>query len=578
MRTKRRSFLPLALAAVLLAAAAAGCSNGGKENGGASGNTGHSDQAAPLQGDMSAWPEAEFTVMIGDPNRQMSDYDAPIVKQVFEKTKVHLKQEAPPANVDEKLNMMLASGEYPEVLIIDNPAIAQKYIDGGHVIPLDDLIEKYGGQFKENLGEDLHMLRNEKDGKIYHLPGWYTLKGATRYLEPGLTFQFLSDVLAEQGYKIPKTFDDIHQLLRVVKEKYPHYQPMSLALADESFVGSMMGTLAGAEGAKLNGSWVKQDDGKLVYMYKDEKIKDALRFLNKLWQEGLIDKESPIQNMDSLKAKLAGAKAFSSMGNWYDVTYEANTIFNQDQKPYLFKHYMPAAAAGVKTTYISYSSNYSGGWYMTKKNKDPERFMQFANWLNTYEGNIAQMGIWNFEGKNADNYDYYVAEEDGVPVYRITDWSIAGWGKDERFGATHGFFQFGDFTYNGEMSDHPMYKYKMSSKDKDFSVWWTDAEKAFNAKSGETGTDWIQESLDASWDSTDMAGLTLAPESDEGTALTKIGNYARNEIVKLIIADSDAAFEKGYGAFLKKIDDMGMARAEEAINQAYLDRKAKWGQ
>src|SRR5262249_43103603 len=153
-------------------------------------------------------PDAEYSVMLGWNSQNLSANDAPIVKQVYDKTKVHLKLESPPANVDEKLNIMLASGELPDAIVITNPSMAQKFIDAGYIIPLDDLYEKYGGKIKENLGEVFNQLRSE-DGKIYKIPSGYIMPGATRMLETGYSFQVLTNVLEAKGWYKPQTFDDM---------------------------------------------------------------------------------------------------------------------------------------------------------------------------------------------------------------------------------------------------------------------------------------------------------------------------------------------------------------------------------
>ncbi|MEX2104706.1 MAG: extracellular solute-binding protein [Bacilli bacterium] len=570
-RLKFQKPLAVMLTAILVSSMLAGCFN----NDAANEET--KETTEPLEGDMSTWPEAEFSVFLSSPDHQVAADDAPIVKQVFDQTKVRLKLEVPPSNVDEKLNIMLASGEYPDVLVIENQTIAQKFIDGGHIIPLDDLIDKYGGQLKENLGKDLNQLRSE-DGKIYKIPPGYIIPGAERYLEVGNSFQFLTNVLEDKGWYKPQTFDDIYTLLKEVKEKYPQYIPMSLALGDENFFNNMVNTLSGSEGIRLLGDYVWTQDDKLIYRFKDESIRHAIQWLNSLYQEGLLDKESPVQNKDALQAKMASEKVFSTLGHWFDTMYEANSIFNQDGKPFRFKYFLPKASDSVeKTTYIGYGTSYDSGVYITKNMDDPERFMQFVDWLNTQEGNLAQRGIINYDGEDKEGYDFFVGEEDGRKTIEATSYQVNGWQTDELFAVKRGFGHYGYLTFNTDMTEHPSYPYGYSSKELDFSKWYDIEQTRANEGFGESGTDWIEEGRGTSWNYSDVAGLTFKPESDEHVIMTKVKQLAYNELVRLIISPSDDQFNTGYDALLKKIDEMNVGKAEDAMNQMYQERKVKWG-
>jgi ABC-type glycerol-3-phosphate transport system substrate-binding protein len=566
--TKR---LAVGLSVVITAALFAGCSKTDETNDGMQPNN-----SPALEGDMATWPDAEFSVLVGSADHQVAPDDAPILKQVYDQTKVRLKLEVPPSNVEEKLNIMLASGEYPEVMVIYNPSIAQKFIDAGHFIPLDDLLDQYGDQIKTNLGENLNRLRNE-DGNIYKLSPGYIIPGAERMLEAGNSFQFLTNVLEDKGWYKPQTYDDIAELLNEVKSDYPQYEPMSLALGDENYFNNMVETFGGAEGTRVVGDYVWTKEDKLVYKFKDESIKHSIAWLNRLFQEGLLDKESPVQNKDALQAKMASEKVFSTLGNWFDTMYEANSIFNQDGKPYRFKYFLPKAGDKVdKTTYIGYSTNYDGGVYVTKKMKDPVRFMQFVNWLNTNEGNLAQTGIVNFDGENIEGYDYYVSKEGEDEVLNITDYQINGWQNDELFASKRGYGHFGYLTFSTDMNYHPSFLYRTGKAQLDFSMWWDEAQKRINEGYGESGTDWIEEGLSTGWDYSDVAGLVLDPDSEEFVILTKVKQLAYNEIVKLIVSESDEQFNSGYESFLTKIEEMGVGKTEDVMNQMYEERQQEW--
>ena len=70
----------------------------------------------------------------------------------------------------EKLNLMLASNDYPDLILIDRSSgMIDKFISAKALIPLEDLIEEYAPNIKEQYGEYLNRSKSE-DGHIYGLP------------------------------------------------------------------------------------------------------------------------------------------------------------------------------------------------------------------------------------------------------------------------------------------------------------------------------------------------------------------------------------------------------------------------
>ena len=128
----------------------------------------------------------------------------------------------PTGNPDEKLNLMLVSGDLPDIALIDRrEATLNKYIAGGALIPLNDLIDEYAPNIKKRYGDVLSKSVYE-DGKNYYLNNWYGLDP-----DPNWAINMRMDVLEEFGYgeraKAGDSFtqDEFLDLLRKFKAKYP---------------------------------------------------------------------------------------------------------------------------------------------------------------------------------------------------------------------------------------------------------------------------------------------------------------------------------------------------------------------
>ena len=98
-------------------------------------------------------------------------------KYYEEKTNVHIEWELVPDNaVQEKKKLALASGDYPDVLfgVSVTPEEQLQYgADAGILIPLNDLIDKYGIEFKKMAAEVdyINPAVTSPDGNIRPPPG-----------------------------------------------------------------------------------------------------------------------------------------------------------------------------------------------------------------------------------------------------------------------------------------------------------------------------------------------------------------------------------------------------------------------
>ena len=94
--------------------------------------------------------------------------------------------------------MLLASGEYPEVIMgstLSNQDLERYGVDERILIPLNDLIEKYCPNIKQRLEENPNWKDEMKssDGNIYGIPsvdsGGRTVNGPTKCDQSGMARQ-----------------------------------------------------------------------------------------------------------------------------------------------------------------------------------------------------------------------------------------------------------------------------------------------------------------------------------------------------------------------------------------------------
>jgi len=233
-----------------------------------------------------------ISLFLQDSADQAISPDLPIIQEITKRTGVNFDFIAGPNTQDqfrEKFNVIVASGNLPDVIVSNYREDMMKVAEQGVFAPLDDYIEQYAPNFKKILDEHPEYIRDLRasDGKIYFLP----FIGAVRAFK---VWMIRSDWLDKLGLEKPVTLDDWYNVLKAFKERDPNGN----GVADEipyTTRNTTAGVLAFMEAYGISGFEANEqffiEDGKIKYAYTDPRCKEALTYINKLYMEGLIDPE-----------------------------------------------------------------------------------------------------------------------------------------------------------------------------------------------------------------------------------------------------------------------------------------------
>ncbi len=288
----------LSLALVLGACSSGGGSNNASPS--ASSTESGVQQAAPVK----------LTAFINQSPMINDIANNPFTKLVEEKTNVKLDFVVGPSNDNnDKRNVLMASGDYPEVFLSGNftPAEQMKFGTQGVFLPLNDLIEKHAPNLKQILEErpDIKAAVTAPDGNIYAMPQvnecyhcWYAQK-------MWINQQWLDNL----GMKMPTTTDEYAEVLRAFKTKDPNQNgkqdevPLSGALY--TWHGDVTGFLMNAfiynTGDGQAYSYIRVKDGKVQMAAAQPEWLEGLKYMNMLFKEGLIDPQAFTQNQEGLQ-------------------------------------------------------------------------------------------------------------------------------------------------------------------------------------------------------------------------------------------------------------------------------------
>ncbi|MDF2611912.1 MAG: transporter substrate-binding protein, partial [Lachnospiraceae bacterium] len=246
------------------------------------------------------------------------------LKKLEEESNVKIEWQVQSLNDwNEQKGIMLSSGELPDIIIgfqTFNDSDIMNNLD--MFLPLDNLVENYMPNYKKALGEmpDLKKIATFPDGNMYSLSKNLPLRPKSCN-QPIINKVWLDNL----GLEVPTTIDELYTVLKAFKEQDANGNgdpndeiPISGAKGLSMDLLNPFG-ITDITGYKM----MVNADNTLTYYPTSEAYKEGLKWLNKLYQEGIIDQEAFTQDDTMLSAKRQDPNV-SRVGFEYAWTPDSN--------------------------------------------------------------------------------------------------------------------------------------------------------------------------------------------------------------------------------------------------------------
>ncbi|MCM2677953.1 extracellular solute-binding protein [Alkalicoccobacillus plakortidis] len=330
----------------------------------------------------------------------------------------------PSGDLDTKMDLVLASGDLPEVLSAPNtrPPLINA-IKNGAFWELSEFLGDYSDypNLKNNLAEDWQKYLSV-DGELYGLP-----RSRSR-MDIGVKIR--KDWLDELDIPVPTTIDEYHDALKQIVEEDPAGSDTLGLIGHGTIVADGTDAFAAAFGALE--PHFNDEDG-LVPKHLTPMYTDMVEWFRELYADGLLAQEFSVMKLTQAEELYKSGRAASyARSIWWDKEYEDAISRTQDDP-----EIVNLALEGPGGVGVNLATGVSGGYFISKKVPE-EKVIKILDYLeHTASEEITDLAYYGIEGVHHEIEDgQKVLNELGENQINTTSkgagvLAYAKWGKVE---------------------------------------------------------------------------------------------------------------------------------------------------
>lgn len=340
---------------------------------------------------------------------------------------------------DERRNLIMSTGEYPDLMINARMDLAQvnTYGSEGVFIRLNELIDEHMPNLKAFLDDNPYVIGqiSDMEGNIYCLP---TINFTYHVSHPRKIWIY-EPWLEALDLEMPQTTEEFEAVLKAFKEMDPNGNgeadeiPAAGAIKgwEANIVGFLMSSfqIEDFRVSNRNAARLINNNGSIEFTANTEGYREGLRYIKSLYDQGLIAEESFTQDQKQLKqmgenpdVHILGVGAYGWFGGM--------TISGGESGRYLeFTSVPPLEGPGGLRQTHTVLPTANPGAMITEKCDDPVTAVKWFDYLYTVEGSLnaatgldgwspAEEGKIGLNGKPAKyNVTYVFGEEQNSAAY-----------------------------------------------------------------------------------------------------------------------------------------------------------------
>jgi putative aldouronate transport system substrate-binding protein len=510
-------------------------------------------------------------VFESDTNPDWENMESPVGQKIKEDTGVTLDVEFDIEGGKTKIPLMVASGEYPDMILPKGEA--STLVEADALIDLAPLIEEHAPNIKKMLGDELNRLKWSTDD-----PSIYILSNNTVDEEraiPNFGVLIQHDVVKELGYPEMNELEDVEKAIREYKKRYPEIdgQPtIGLTLQSDGwrFQSATLNSGFMMTGGGDDGEYfVDPETYEAILHYRRPEEKEVFRWYNHMNHEGLLDSDSFVHKHDQWLAKLSTGRALATVApDW--MIYEAQSAL-RDAGMHERMYGMYPITLSEDYKHNAFRNNgFQAGWGIgiTKDCKDPVRAIKFLDYLVKEETQI--MLNWGFEGEHYEVVDGKRVIPEDVLERRNNDKNFL-----KETGIGYNFARFAPRYGDGAL-DSTGQTYTISTREQEMAN-QTEVEKEvlknYNAEIWKDLYPSADELPESSWGA--AYNIPLPEGSQLNVNNQRMLDIAFKRVPEAILADPER-FDDVWDQFMEDLDKVGVEESEAEFTQIIRDTVELW--
>lgn len=339
----------------------------------------------------------------------------------------------------EKLSLILASGDYPDMFMSVGmtDALMSRYgVEEGMFLPLQDLIEEWGVNtqqvFEDFAGTEGRM--TQLDGNIYSLP----VVNECYHCIVSNKFWINQKWLDNLGLEVPTTLDEFYDVLVAFRDEdangngdpndeipFAGDEDDGWETNPERFILNAFTyyplNLDKTRTTQADAFGLYVEDGTVTVPFYKEELKDGLKFMAKLSEEGLLYPGSFTQNLNQL-TQLAENDTLGASAGGYILFAEMGGENYRN-----FTHVLPLVGPNGYQNVVGYPHDSVAGHYIfiAEDSEHAEEAFRLADLMYTFESSMRS--YYGVKGVDWDEPEEGAVGINGEPaLYKIiTPWQEA---------------------------------------------------------------------------------------------------------------------------------------------------------
>ena len=469
----------------------------------------------------------------------------PTSKRITEMTGISFTAIAPVTADDQKLSLLIASNELPD-LIIGHYSLAAwgDMINNQQLADMEALADQYAPKVKELISETAWEYARREDGHVYNMTSWVRRPEEQQWVVDNnvligtnqTVIQIRQDYYEEIG---SPEITNAEEFMAACEQMYQNHPDHIAFYGGDSAFLSGPGPMTTHFGIS---SYYEDADGNVYPNYRDPKYLDMYKWMYQMASKGLLTKESFVDD-----SSVSTGKTKQGLPITYTWTVgETGKIpaDNPDTSYYPLKPWDTYQQVRTNAGYMAFG--------VSANSSNQERVMDWIEFLNTEEG--AEVTCWGIEGdaygdvENGPHFHYV----DGQPKFfsEFLATKIADWDGTTR---ASGLDCFRECMVNDVMGDQ---------------VAWDPNDELIGKMN-----EWYGDKVVYM----DQYIFNIPSGSDEIVVKQKIDDLLKEYNVKMVFASSEEEVETLYNEFLTKCEEAGEEKLVALYTEQCKENKARLG-